>query len=270
MAALRYGFEVTSTGTQTHVIQPFAGGVRIWFRARSNPSFVSSFVNAKRPSQPSSWAYPPLTLYVDTTAGSNIATVTATAIDSMSAQITWTGGIDTRSVQILLRAGTATSSWLTSEVVATVVHPPRTATINNLAATTVYTVAVRELDWQGGFGTAVAATFTTSATSTLTRPAGIDFVQQSSIIIRIYPSNTLYETELEHAPDDGSGGVGNYGAPDTASSTVYALAFEIVFYNPQTPDNSWHWYRARHTSGGQFSGWTPWRVTRAYVGSITA
>jgi hypothetical protein len=91
----------------------------------------------------------------------------------------------------------------------------------------------------------------------------------SAVQLQVFPTEVDFDLEVERAPDDGSGGAGLPGAPDTGLSTSFVISRSGDHYDPLPPDYAFWWYRARHVAldaGGAVtnaSPWTAWQFTQA-------
>jgi hypothetical protein len=250
---------------------PYPGGTRVWVKARSVPGlFGADGLSSNSLQQPSAFVYPSdfaaVNDYVDVTGLSGLSNLAATNLTAAGADLTWDGGDDAGTVQILIAVGAVTPG--DSDAWATVSNFDRFFRVQGLEPATLYTAGVRLIDAAGGYGTMLTVAFTTAGgTLDLVRPAGIDFVYWSSIEGRVFVSSS-YPLELERAPDSG-------GAPDLGDITDVAVSLDGVFYDPLPADQSTYWYRARHVpgstsgSGVTASEWTDWlpAVARGTQGS---
>lgn len=263
--AWTYAGTVSATATVNRA--PFPGGMRVWWRARSNPLLSGQFGLL-----PSDWVFPNAgTGYVDTTAVPGVGALSVTPITGDTADVAWPGGTTGRMVQIALHTG-AGVVFPDAEIIDHFVMPPRNTRLFGLTPSTQYTVGVREVDEQGGLSAWSTHTFmTTGAASTIRRPAGIDFVYWSAITVQVFPSEPNYDLQIERAPDDGTGAVDTQppyqkpGAPVTGSAVQILIPRSGTYDDPLPADYTIHWYRARHVSLAadgvtvlNASGWTGW------------
>lgn len=139
-----FGARLTATGTAT--VRNLPSGMRIWFRARSEPANTK-----KTKALPSPWVVPGTTGYVDLTGLSAPTSVTITpgSITTTSTIVaSWTNADSELPLQAILTTGGVDT------VMARLSAATTQLTLNSyVTANTTYTFSVRYIDTLGGLGT---------------------------------------------------------------------------------------------------------------------